>query len=154
MGGMHTTLWRKQARNRYAQRTVSPPVGSNLRSSILPSNVFNGTAARDSASDGDDVFGEAVADLVVAGGMLALIVTAFVVIGHRIGGPAATRGLWFTLAPLLFVPLAILVALLVVPREVVRGRATGWLLRTMLAVVGCVAFGGTLLLLNLPALLH
>jgi hypothetical protein len=132
----------------------TPPPRSDLPWSVLPSNVFDGRAVQDSGVDGDGVFGEALADLVVAGGMLALVVTAFVAIGHRVGGPAATQRLWLTLAPLLVVPGGILVALLVVPGDAVRGRVVGWRLRTMLALVGCVAFGGTLLLLNVPTLLR
>ena len=121
---------------------------------VLPSNVREGEDWHDSELDAGEPLREAYADVAAAGGMLALLVTALVTIGQRVGGPPPTHRLWISLVPLLLLPMAILLGLLVLPSDAVSGRVAGWQTRLTLGLVGCVVFGATLLLLNLPTLLR
>lgn len=130
------------------------PLRPRMQSAVLPSNVLdNFGASPESEFERDELQSEAFADLLVAVCALALLVTGLVVVGPRLGGPPPTLRLWMILGPLLILPLAILVGLLLAPGGITGGRMASWRLRVALGIGGFGAFLVTLLLLNLPTLL-
>jgi hypothetical protein len=121
---------------------------------MLPSNVADVDDSRVADELDSEPESEAVADLIVAAGLLAVLVTTIVVlIGPRFGGPVPSLKFWLVLGPFLVLPLSMLCGLLLAPGGVIRGRSGGWRLRVGLGLAGVSAFGGVLLVLNLSTLL-
>ena len=125
-------------------------------STILPSNVsshnFDDTALDNAASD--ESGRSALADMVFSAGILALLVKILVSAGVQLGGPLPTDSFLSTLVPLLAVPLAILLVVLLAPGGLIRYPRPGWRFRSGLAVSGIAFFAVSLALLNLPVLLN
>jgi hypothetical protein len=114
---------------------------------LLASNLAS--AASDEPSEAQPER-EALADLVLCGGALALVMTGVVVIGSLLGGPAPNARLWLALGPLQVVPLAILFGMLLAPGGVIRDPAVGWPRRLALGLGGLGTYMVAIAALNLP----
>ncbi len=135
------------------ESTSMQPSPAHTSADVLRSNLTDPSVGVGPDLDGEPE-SEAYADFAVAAGLLALIVTAIVVVvGPHLGGPAPSLTFWLRLGPLLVVPLSILFALLLTPGGVVRGRSRDWRVRVGLALAGLSVFAAALLLLNLSTFL-
>jgi tellurite resistance protein TehA-like permease len=116
---------------------------------VLASNLLNHWEEQP-ATSGDQ---EAFTDLAFGVGLLALLVTGIIAIGHQFGGPAPRPQFWTTFAPLLLVPLLVLLAIALAPGGLLRDESAGALRRIRIAGGAAALFVLVMVLLNAPALL-
>jgi hypothetical protein len=89
-------------------------------------------------------------DLIIGVGVLALLATALTIIGYHFGGPIPRFAFWRTFGPLMLVPLAIFLGLVLGPGAPSFIRTSQ---RIGLAVAGLFLFALGLALLNGPSIL-
>jgi hypothetical protein len=116
---------------------------------VLPSNSENDSTAR-TEPDSDR---EAFADLTIGVAVLALLATGLTVIGYHFGGPLPRVGFWRTFGPLLLVPLAILLGVILTPGGLLVDEATTLVRRVGFALAGLGLFTLVVAVLNAPSVL-
>jgi len=116
---------------------------------VLPSNAANEAATTSEPETDRDAF----ADLTIGVATLALITTCLTVIGYQFGGPLPRLDFWRTFGPLLLVPLAILLGVILTPGGVLADEGTNLVRRVRFALVGLGLFSLVVVVLNGPSLL-
>ena len=119
----------------------------------LPSNVGRDLVAQ---SDWEpEPEREALADMAIGVGALALIATALTVIGYHFGGPVPHLNFWRSFAPLLLLPVTILLGVVLAPGGLLPYRQTTAGRRAIVyfAVTGLFLFFLILAFLNVPTIL-
>lgn len=117
--------------------------------SILPNNLSeDGSQPCQSCSE-QDTF----EDLAIGVGLLALLASGLTVIGYHFGGPAPRLAFWRTFAPLLLLPLAVLLGIALAPGGLLGNEPVTAVRRIVFACTGLGLFVLVLVLLNAPAIL-
>lgn len=124
------------------------PAGSSEQS-ILPANLGIDSPAHSVSEDDEGTF----ADLLTEVGALALLATGLTVVGYHFGGPLPRLEFWRTFAPLLLLPLAILLGVLLAPGGLLSGGAATVKGRVGFGLMGLALFSLVLVFLNGPTIL-
>ena len=123
------------------------PYGSG-RQGILPANLGLDSPAHSESQQEEGT----VADLVTGVGALALLATGLTVVGYHFGGPMPRLEFWRTFAPMLLLPLAILLGVLLAPGGLQSHEATAKR-RVGLGLMGLGLFSLVLAFLNGPTIM-